>query len=219
MKNALMGLLLSLSAVSCQTERTAQATAESVKGVGANSAAAPTPNVMLSIQSLESNAVAPVQFNPKELTIDKSNDWQSGKGGQSGSGPWAGKGQTSGDAPELEFVAAEPRTMGFELLFDRFEEQGNVHKEFVVPLLALAEPLPELKRPPRVRVTWGTLPAFEGVIVSVSTKYTMFLPDGTPVRATVNLTLKESSSGPCASDADCDAHEICQDGFCHWFGK
>jgi len=42
-------------------------------------------------------------------------------------------------------------------------------------------------------VKWGTLPDFEGVLESVSTKYTMFLPNGTPVRATCSCKFKEAS--------------------------
>ena len=56
---------------------------------------------------------------------------------------------------------------------------------------------PSLKRPPMVSVTFeppnGGL-AFRGVVSSVSTKYTMFLPDGTPVRATASVKLKQASS-------------------------
>jgi hypothetical protein len=54
----------------------------------------------------------------------------------------------------------------------------------------------EEKRPPKVGVKWanGQLPEFLGVVESVGTKYTMFLPDGTPCRATVNIKLKEASS-------------------------
>jgi hypothetical protein len=33
---------------------------------------------------------------------------------------------------------------------------------------------------------------FKCVIESISTKYTMFMPDGTPLRATVTLKLKEA---------------------------
>ena len=39
---------------------------------------------------------------------------------------------------------------------------------------------------------WGGLPAFEGVIASVSVKYTMFLPSGIPVRATTSVSVKEA---------------------------
>jgi hypothetical protein len=54
----------------------------------------------------------------------------------------------------------------------------------------------EEKRPPKVGVKWadGALPEFLGVVESVGTKYTMFLPDGTPVRATCTVSIKEANS-------------------------
>jgi hypothetical protein len=41
-------------------------------------------------------------------------------------------------------------------------------------------------------VAWGGLPAFEGVIESVSVKYTLFFPSGTPARATVSVRVKQA---------------------------
>lgn len=49
-------------------------------------------------------------------------------------------------------------------------------------------------RPPLVTFTWGGLQVFEGVIESLNVKYTMFLPDGTPTRATVTLRMKEAGA-------------------------
>ena len=40
---------------------------------------------------------------------------------------------------------------------------------------------------------WSGAPQFKGVIESLSVKYTMFMPDGTPVRATVNLRMKQAN--------------------------
>jgi len=45
------------------------------------------------------------------------------------------------------------------------------------------------------------------------------MPDGTPVRATVSVILKEWTSQPCNNDRDCDAGERCQEGVCRWLGK
>ncbi len=43
--------------------------------------------------------------------------------------------------------------------------------------------------PPKVRFVWGKLD-FDGKIISSQISYTMFAPDGTPVRAKLDLTLK-----------------------------
>ena len=50
-------------------------------------------------------------------------------------------------------------------------------------------------RPAKVMVVWGGgLPEFEGVLESLATKFTMFLTDGTPVRATATLRIKEANA-------------------------
>jgi hypothetical protein len=40
---------------------------------------------------------------------------------------------------------------------------------------------------------WGGAPAFQGVVESLSVKYTLFLPDGTPTRATVSLRMRQAN--------------------------
>jgi nucleoid-associated protein YgaU len=45
-------------------------------------------------------------------------------------------------------------------------------------------------RPPKVMFTWGGF-KFTGFIESLTVRYTMFLPDGKPCRATANVSLKE----------------------------
>jgi Contractile injection system tube protein len=84
-------------------------------------------------------------------------------------------------------------------MFDSFESGSDVHATFVASLMKLAmvqdpDGAEERKRPPKVAVRRGgaKLPDFEGVIESISTKYTMFLPDGTPVRATCRLAIREA---------------------------
>ena len=49
-------------------------------------------------------------------------------------------------------------------------------------------------RPPMVKVTWGTLPEFMGVLESVSTKYTMFSSAGIAVRCTCSVKFKEANA-------------------------
>lgn len=128
-----------------------------------------------------------VQYNPKELSVDKSVPWSKHKDSKS-------------DHPHLEFTGADGRSMSFELMFDTFETDGKVQDQ-VSKLQRMAmmrdaaeSATEEWKRPPRVKVIWeGGLPAFEGVIESVGTKYTMFSPKGHPVRATCTVKIKEAS--------------------------
>ena len=141
----------------------------------------------LSIFSVEGpRIVVTAMFNPKELQIDKTV-------------PWTKAPHSGGDQPSLEFSAGDGRVMSFELMFDGFETGTNVHTAFVDNLIKLTlaqDPngAEDKKRPPKVGVRWGSgkLPEFQGVVETVSTKYTMFLPDGTPVRATCRVAIREA---------------------------
>ena len=144
----------------------------------------------LHIISLEGDAVdVEAQYNPKEIAVDKSVSWSPAK-------------TPTGDTPELQFTAGTNRGMSLELTFDGFEKGTDVHGTYIQKLTKMTAPQvsdsnkDDEKRPPKVKVTWGSkkLPDFVGVVESVSTKYTLFLPDGTPVRATCSVKLKEAST-------------------------
>jgi hypothetical protein len=143
----------------------------------------------LTIYSVEGPKIeVTAMMNPKELSVNKST-------------PWTKSPNSKGNVPDLEFTSAEGRSMSFELLFDTYEEGGNVHTKYVADLVKLSmvrnpDGSEEEKRPPKVGVKWanGALPEFLGVLESVGTKYTMFFPDGTPCRAVVTCQLKEANS-------------------------
>jgi hypothetical protein len=137
----------------------------------------------LSITSIDGPKIAvTASYNPKEISVEKSV-------------PWAKSAKSNVDPPDLEFTSAEGRSMSFELLFDTFESKRSVHTDFVANLMKLTLVDAAMKRPPKVAVKWGSdrLLDFQGVIESVSTKYTMFLPDGTPVRAICHIRIRESN--------------------------
>lgn len=151
-------------------------------------------NVTLSVrlQSLEGKAQ---QFllDATGITIDDNATWTSARDSQS-------------DAPTLEFTDGEPKTLSVELMFDGFEQKTNVHDKFVHPLEGLTSVDPDLHRPPMVSVSFpqgSHLPAFAGVVSSVSTKYTMFLQDGTPTRCTTTITMKKASSATVKKQSPC----------------
>jgi hypothetical protein len=134
------------------------------------------------------------QYNPKELTIDHSIPWQAAK-------------NIKGHEPSLEFAGGDGRSLSFELLFDGFESGQSVEQavQDLTKLARVRKPestVDELRRPHKVAVVWGAgssdsstdyVPPFRGVIESVQTKYTMFLPNGTPVRATCQVKIKEAA--------------------------
>ena len=129
-------------------------------------------------------------FNPKEIGIDKKIPWNPHKG-------------SKGDLPTLEFTNADPMTLTVELFFDCYEEKLDVFETHVEALQALTLVVPgsrgEARRPPRIMVVWGNkrFLSFDGVITSLATKYTMFLPDGTPVRATCAITMQQIPKVKC----------------------
>ncbi|MBE7453242.1 MAG: hypothetical protein HS111_31555 [Kofleriaceae bacterium] len=143
------------------------------------------PSMKLTITTLEGPAIAvTAMYNPKDLDVQKA-------------APWTKAPSSKGDQPDLEFTAADGRSMSFELWFDTYESGGDVHAMYVANLVRMAMVMDpdgdeEKKRPPKVQVLWGTLPPFRGVIESVGTKYTMFLPTGIPVRATCTVKIKEA---------------------------
>lgn len=124
------------------------------------------------------------QYNPKEVSIDKSVPWNKHK-------------NPKGDVPMLEFTNAENRTLSLELFFDAYEAKGGsvvglVEQLTAMTMIRAGVSADKDKHPPRVIVSWGSnFPPFRGVIESLGTKYTMFREDGTPVRATCTLKIKE----------------------------
>jgi hypothetical protein len=153
------------------------------------------PKATLKIISLDGPKITvEAQFNPKEVSVDKSIPWQK----QKKKGP-----------ADLEYTGGEPRSMGFELLFDGYESGKSVEDQ-VKKLHDLTDATVQAdkkdekkKRPPKVAVVWGGkgsedsvgggIRKFTGVIESVAVKYTMFLDSGEAVRATVNIKVKEAN--------------------------
>jgi hypothetical protein len=129
-----------------------------------------------------SGVIVEAQFNPKEISIDKSVPWQ--------------KRKTNGPG-DLEFTVAEPKTLSCELMFDGFESAEPIQAE-IEKLHVMSDVDPGLKRPPKLKVVWGDegapgmIPAFAAVIESLGVKYTMFDGNGKPLRATVSLRFKEA---------------------------
>jgi hypothetical protein len=131
------------------------------------------------IRNLDTNTEVSAYFNPKELSIDKKVPWNKHK-------------STKANNPVLEFTDAEPKDLSVELLFDGYEKKTDVYETYVKKLEEFTKIIDAKKRPPMVIFLWGKFPSFMGVIESLQTKYTMFLANGKPVRATVTLKIKQA---------------------------
>lgn len=100
------------------------------------------------------------------------------------------------DGPVSQYVSGESMTLDMMLYFDTYipktllepESGTNVAKKTKL-LSNLVTIDGSLHRPPTVKFRWGTL-QFKGIVTSVKENYTMFLSNGTPVRAKVDISFK-----------------------------
>src|SRR3954469_16737642 len=121
-----------------------------------------------------------VLFNPKEYSVQKSVQWE----------PHKAPGL---DTPEQEFTSGNPAVLNVELFFDTYEDKKDVRTLHTEKVMALALVDADKHRPPLVMFSWGGF-QFKGVVESLNLRYTMFLPDGKPCRATANLSIKEAQT-------------------------
>lgn len=140
-------------------------------------------------------------FNPDEITVSRSADWEAE--------PIAGHGGPDGRTPELLFRSVAAATLSLDLFFDTYEARpdslgwaraalppvpgGVVSRRtatdvrvHTLAVADLARIVPDLHRPPVCRLRWGSFSIFDGVLTDLTERYTMFLEDGTPVRATLS---------------------------------
>ncbi|CAN5783568.1 LysM peptidoglycan-binding domain-containing protein [soil metagenome] len=128
------------------------------------------------------------QYNPSDLTVERSGEWTD---------PPVNSGRQQ---PKPTFRKINPRTVSMDIFFDGVglpPTLGDVTGD-VNTLLEWTKPCPEkigpVYQPPILRLDWGNgnlLPGFIGYLSRVSSNYTMFGADGTPVRARCSITLNE----------------------------
>ena len=128
---------------------------------------------------LKGEKFIPVMFNPNELTLDQSNQFQST--------------QIPGLAtPVSQYVSGNPTTLQMELFFDTYELHTDV-RLFTGLITKMLDINSEMHAPPICQFVFGTF-IFRGIIEKASQKFTMFNEMGIPVRATVNVSMKEYKS-------------------------
>ncbi len=126
------------------------------------------------------------KFNPTQLAYIKTAEWNT-------------PASPTRDVGEARFVRGQPQTLTVNLLFDSYEDEKeqDVRKKYTNRVLNLLMVDKDLHRPPMCRLVWGNsdLEIFKGsVLTNLNTTFTMFLPAGTPVRATLACTFKECIS-------------------------
>lgn len=126
-------------------------------------------------------------FNPKEITITKSAQWKRTPNRRS----------RRGATPE--FVGTNPRSLKMELFFNTTgsKASGSGVTDDVDMLFSWMSPTDDSSsnnrpQPPLVTFHWGTMTYFEAYLKQVSAKYTLFTPEGIPIRARINVTFEET---------------------------
>lgn len=128
-------------------------------------------------------AVIPVQFNPPEYTIAKA-------------AQIAEIAIPGIDAPILQFVRGQTRTLALELFFDTTRVGSSATQVLDVRLMTdliaeLGRIQPTTHAPPRITFLWGMGLSFRAIVDNVQQKFTLFNPAGIPVRATLTVSFKE----------------------------
>lgn len=148
-------------------------------------------------------------FNPSQVAFSNNVSWNVEHTAMSGK---------SVDARRLSSAVREPATLRLELFFDTYEGESGlltrVRNAVLAPLTplgiapdatraatsvvrytdamaALTRPGRETHSPAICKLTWGKWTLFTGVLSELTREFSLFLEDGTPVRATVNCTFME----------------------------
>ena len=135
-------------------------------------------------ETIQASADERIFFNPTEYSLQKKVNWKERK-------------RRGMDLPQVQFDSGGSRSFSLSLRFDTYEDRSDV-RQMTQQIAKLAEVAEGKDRPPVCTVTWGPdgvhpyagLP-FTGVVEGLTQKFTMFLDDGTPVRATMDVQFKE----------------------------
>jgi hypothetical protein len=117
-----------------------------------------------------------VMYNPEQFTLDEGNNF-------------AEVAIPGLPVPPVQYVRGKARVLSLELFFDTYEQGGDV-RQFSGQVVGLLAQDPQTQAPPVLVFTMGPF-AFRCVLVEANQRFTMFLRDGTPVRATVAVKFQE----------------------------
>lgn len=133
-------------------------------------------------------------FNPNQLVFSRSAKWEAAKPSRN----------DQDLLPKVNFTGIDPYQLTIsDVLFDTYETGASVSDQIrkfqatVSPSIAQGSggkgSSGKSKRPPVYIFRWGAeqIFSFRCVVKKLDFTYTMFLPDGTPVRAKMTLNLQE----------------------------
>jgi len=123
------------------------------------------------------NPVIPLRFNPTEYQLQKANTF-------------AEIAIPGLESPPIQFVRGASEKLTAEVLVDTSDTLVDVRVAYVNALRGLMDLNRELHAPPIARLVWDT-EVFRGVLESLNVTYVLFTPEGIPLRAKLNLGMKE----------------------------
>lgn len=140
--------------------------------------------------NVENSGFFEVQYNPENFKVDRSASWK--------------ESEDQGTLSGLEFQKLAPASITMELTFDTTITGDDVRTAWVNRLVDTLQPKVrftaeegqgqgqplEKVRPPKVTFSWGEF-SLEGVTESLSVTYLMFSETGVPLRAKVQVKMKE----------------------------
>jgi nucleoid-associated protein YgaU len=137
------------------------------------------------IRNSDTGETVEFQFNPTEYAFTKQVGWKEADTG--------GK-----DVPKSTFTGGKPITLTLKLFFDTRDTGEDVRRKYTNKLWALALVTPGKKdaktkkgRPPVVEFQWGEVWTFKAVVTNITSNFTLFDSEGTAVRATCDISLKQ----------------------------
>ena len=135
------------------------------------------------LHNLSTGKFVECMFNPHEYTLTKQNQWEAN--------PNIGK-----NSPLATFKQGGAQVLKLTLHFDTLLDNSDV-RQYTDELWKMMMVDERNKHeesdkgaPPEVAFEWGRL-YFKAVLTSMSQKFTLFSPDGTPVRCAVDITLDQ----------------------------
>ncbi|MEV6824479.1 LysM peptidoglycan-binding domain-containing protein [Amycolatopsis sp. NPDC051102] len=119
----------------------------------------------------------PLRFNPTDYKLSKANTF-------------AEITIPGLDTPPLQYVRGGSETLAVQALVDTSDTLENVRTVYVDAVRNLLRPDSREHAPPVVRFVWDES-VFTGVLEKLDVTYQLFRPDGVPLRAQLDLSLKE----------------------------
>jgi nucleoid-associated protein YgaU len=162
-------------------------------------------------------------FNPAEISLSKTSTWEQQRA--------VGQGGKVSASVEQEFRSVEAETFSIELFFDTYESrsgavslagaaasflpaslipgrQATDVRQHTDQIARLLEVDTELHQPPVCNLRWGVFDIFTGALTSLYQRFTLFLADGTPVRATLTCDFTEVGTQGQARAAELHSSDV-----------